>query len=365
MRSTLLSILFVALSFSATVASTDSLTIRGPFTNGRLSLYLIESLPTAHQQYLTLEDALQSGAAVIHENNSQSLWIENRSDTDLFIQSGEIIKGGQQDRMIASDMIVAAHDTNHALRVYCVEHDRSFKRGSEPIETFSASHELAPLSHLRIVAQNELTKKVLTPHLGGLTAPDPEQAKLFSSLQTLPEFNRPDDPAQQAIWHDVGIVQSGLTRSLKDTVKKNASPSSLQLSLEHPSLARRRQSIENELSDIPLKDNKAVGVVRAIDGKIVAIDHYASHELFVQLWPKLLKSAATEMLLAGTESTSHEPTADEILNHIDESRHGTTADEHPNDRTLTQVTKTESVFRFTTRDLKYPATDIHIAIITQ
>jgi hypothetical protein len=362
MRSTL-SLLLVALCFSATFAQTIEYRIRGPFSHGALSIYLIESAETNAHPYVTLQDALRSGHAVIHENNSQTLWIENLSDSDLFVQSGDIIKGGQQDRMIASDMIVPAQDTNRELRVYCVEHDRSFKRGTEPIETFSASNEGAPISHLRIIAQTALTKKVLTPTIGGLTAPDPEQARLLATLQTLPEFNRPDDAAQDAIWHDVGLVQSGLTRSLKDSVTKNSSPSSLQLALEHPTLEKKIESTTHDLANVVRDDPKATGVVRVISGQIVAFDNYASHDLLLAMWPKILKSATTEMLLAKPSNTA-DPKADDVLNYIDASKHGASAEEHPNDRTHTEVIKTTKTFRFETGDVKLNSL-IHTAIITQ
>jgi hypothetical protein len=364
MRSLLISLLFVALHVSATFAQGDSYALRGPFEHDGLAIYLIESPQTSTHRYLTLERALETGLAVIHENNSQTLWIENRSDSDLFIQSGDIIKGGQQDRMISSDMIVAAHDTNRNLRVYCVEHDRSTKRGTEPIETFSASHELAPISHLRIIAQSDLTMKVLTPHVGGLTAPDPEQARLFSSLQTLPEFNRPDDPAQEAIWHDVGLVQTGLTRSLKDTVTKNESPSSLQLTLESHALGKKQQHTMSELAQALLDDPKATGVVRVLFGEIVAIDNYASHDLFVAMWPKLLRSATAEVLL--TKSNGNPlPKSDDVLNYIDRSKHGASAEEQPNERTRTKLVKTDKTYRFSTEDAQFAGSEVHTAIITQ
>ena len=133
---------------------------------------------------------------VIHENNSQKLWIENRSDTDLFVQSSDLIKGGQQDRMVENDMIVPAHDTSLDLNVYCIEHGRSTKRGAEPVETFSASHWMAPLSHTRLVTQHALTEQLLTPHVGGLTAPDTNELNLLKSLESLPQPFGAVDAAQ-------------------------------------------------------------------------------------------------------------------------------------------------------------------------
>ncbi|MDP4198129.1 MAG: hypothetical protein Q8922_01715 [Bacteroidota bacterium] len=344
-------------------ASDDSLVVRSPVQHGRLAVYLIELPESGQQHYLTLDAALRSGRVILHENNSQTLWIENCSDTDLFIQSGEIIKGGQQDRMLASDMIVAAHDTSRELHVYCVEQGRSTKRGVEPIETFSASPEIAPVPHLRQIAEHELTAKLLTPHLNGLTAPDPEQARLFSSLSALPEFHQVVDAAQEAIWKDVEIVQSGLTRSLRDSVTRNTSPTSLELTLEHPSLASERRQFEADLLQIVTDHPATCGSIYVFDGHIIGGDIYSSHSLFAALWPKLLRSLATQSLLVPTDAKSKPlPTTDDILNYLDASTHGNMAQQAVNERTMTEVTESQSCDRFATRDMKFQDT-IHIALL--
>src|SRR5438132_10978348 len=134
--------------------------------------------------------------------------------------------------MIASDMVLPANDTSRELNVYCVEHGRSTKRGTEPIETFSASNEMAPLHHMRVVAKHELTGMTLSSHLGGLTAPDPEQLQLLQSFGQNRQFNMVDDAAQESVWHDVAVAQSSLTSALKDSVTRNQSPTSLELELE-------------------------------------------------------------------------------------------------------------------------------------
>ncbi len=239
--------LFLTLLYATpALASGDSLLVREPKSCGPLTVRTIDAESEVHHVYLTLEQALATGRAVIHENNSQQLWIENRSDTDLFLQSSDLIKGGQQDRMVANDMIVPAHDTSHDLNVYCIEHGRSTKRGSEPIETFSASHWMAPLSHIRLVTQHGLTEQLLTPHVGGLTAPDTDQLNLLKSIESLPQPFGYIDASQDAVWSDISNVQRELTTILKDSVTRNASPTSLELTLENNSLADREHAAERK-----------------------------------------------------------------------------------------------------------------------
>jgi hypothetical protein len=359
-----LTLLWLTVLASTARASDDSLKVLGPFKHGRLAVYLIEAPEPQSHPYLTLDAALRTGRAVIHENNSQTLWVENRSDTDLFIQSAEIIKGGQQDRMIASDLIVPAHDTSRELRVYCVERGRSTKRGLEPIETFSASPEIAPAIHLRRVAQYELTGKLLDPHFGGVTAPDPEQAKLFASLSALPEFNRADDAAQESIWKDVGGLQAGLTHALGDSVTRNASPTSLELALEHPSLAAQRKRFERDLLLTASSNPQTRGAICVMDGRIIGGDIYASHAMFAAIWPKLLRSLATESLLSPpNDSTPSAPhSTDDILNYLDATDHGKMAQIQVNERTTTEVTESETSYKFVTRDAKYQ-TMVHTALL--
>ncbi|HEY3876300.1 MAG TPA: DUF6569 family protein, partial [Candidatus Kapabacteria bacterium] len=280
---------FLLLSARAFAAS-DSLIVREPHSFGALTVWLLDGPESSSRPYLTLEEALRTGRAVIHENNSQELWIENKSDTDLFIQSADLIKGGQQDRMVEHDMIVGAHDTSLSLNVYCIEHDRSFKRGSEPIETFSSSDWRNPIAHSRLVVLHSLTEKLLSPQLGGLTAPDTNELNLLNALGTTPQqFQQYPDAAQESIWNDVHSVQSGLTHTLKDSVTKNASPSSLELALENEDVTDREHSMLKKLRRLIEDDPNVVGFVYAVNGTVTSADEYSSRSLFAAMWPKLVK----------------------------------------------------------------------------
>src|SRR5262245_38218815 len=78
--------------------------ISGPYQYGNLSVVLIHADPAvgkaATAQYLTLAEALASGEAVVYETGDvNELQVQNTSkDRMLFVQAGDIVKGGQQDR---------------------------------------------------------------------------------------------------------------------------------------------------------------------------------------------------------------------------------------------------------------------------
>jgi hypothetical protein len=86
--------------------------------------------------YTTLEEALEKKKVVITEHTSQGgqrreagaevnkLFIENTSSDTILILSGELIQGGQQDRMIAKDFMLYPKSGKQDVSVYCVEHGR-------------------------------------------------------------------------------------------------------------------------------------------------------------------------------------------------------------------------------------------------
>ena len=86
----------------------------------------------AHPGYLVLEEAIDCATALVHETGSvNELLIENAGDVDLFIQAGDIVKGGRQDRTIGVDFVVPARSGRIPLPVFCVEQARWHRRGEE------------------------------------------------------------------------------------------------------------------------------------------------------------------------------------------------------------------------------------------
>src|SRR5262249_39815878 len=81
---------------------TADLKLSGPYTHQNLTVFLVhgkDQIPD--KDFLTLQEALEQKKAVVHETGEVSaLTIENLSERDvLFVQAGDIVKGGQQDRV--------------------------------------------------------------------------------------------------------------------------------------------------------------------------------------------------------------------------------------------------------------------------
>ena len=81
------------------------------------------------------------------------------------MQSGDIVKGGQQDRMIGVDLIVPARSGKIKIAAFCVEQGRWTKRGSEDSTKFTSSTDRAATRELKLAAnksrsQGEVWAKV-------------------------------------------------------------------------------------------------------------------------------------------------------------------------------------------------------------
>src|SRR5258707_314694 len=83
------------------LAKEPALRVTGPVTCDNLSLYLIHGENHAPPKgYITLQEGIEQKKVTVYETHGNQLMIENRSDRDLFVQSCEVVKGGDQDRTI-------------------------------------------------------------------------------------------------------------------------------------------------------------------------------------------------------------------------------------------------------------------------
>ena len=150
--------------------------LSGPYSHENLTIFLIRGRDQlAGRRFLTLQQALSQRKAVIREIRSvNELSIQNLSGMDqIFVQSGDIVKGGSQDRMVAMDMVLAPRSGPVSLRVFCVEHGRWYRRGNEPAATFSSSTYNAPSSKLKLAArgnqsQDDVWAEVSNAQLAGV-----------------------------------------------------------------------------------------------------------------------------------------------------------------------------------------------------
>ncbi|MBI3406998.1 MAG: hypothetical protein HY040_01395 [Planctomycetes bacterium] len=243
-------------------------TVSGPFTHANLSVYLIHGADTMKvQRVLTLEQGLTRNLAVVHETGTGQLTIDNLGATPLFIQAGDIIKGGTQDRVLPYDMLVPPLAQRQPIQALCVEQGRSRPRGNEISTSFGSSTEQLPGQKLKVAASRQ---------------------------------------SQGDVWNGVALLQSNLSRNAGGSVKSAQSSTSLQLTLENQRVQQAIETYLDKLFQTPDGKNDAIGFAVAVNGRIQSADVYASSSLFQELWPKLLKSSAVAALAERTDGRTFE-----------------------------------------------------------
>src|SRR5256714_11614389 len=117
-----------------------------------LTIFPIKGPDAANGEYVTLDEGTKNGTVVIaergavqaarrHTRNSANRQVQqavsynsgasvnelalvNKSGKNLMLLAGEVIVGGQQDRIVQEDRIIPPVSVPVALNVFCVEHGR-------------------------------------------------------------------------------------------------------------------------------------------------------------------------------------------------------------------------------------------------
>jgi len=253
-------------------------TISGPFVSDNLAMYLIQGADCADLgSFETLEEALENNKVELKETgNVNQLHIKNRSDKVLFIQSGEIVKGGKQDRTLQHDMILQGHSDFVPINSFCVEQGRWSKRGNEDVGHFHSSNHYAHTS-VRLAAK-----------LG----------------------------KQHEVWKEVGKLQyqSALNAHVPLTAVQGESVSSLQLTLDTETVRKCTARYLENLSQVINEKNDVLGCAFAINGAITSVDVYSCNKLLKKMAPKLLSAAAVEAFAELKERQEFvPPTASDVM----------------------------------------------------
>ena len=100
---------------------------------------------------LTLDEALGKRAVKVHETgNVNELQIENLGTDEVFVQSGDIVKGGQQDRVLTVSLMLPPKSGRIPIASFCVEQGRWTARGKEDVKTFATASAVVPSREAKI-----------------------------------------------------------------------------------------------------------------------------------------------------------------------------------------------------------------------
>ena len=250
--------------------------LSGPYRHKNLTVFLIHGKDQTNKTFLTLQEALAQKKVRVYETRDvNELAIRNLSNQDVYVQSGDIVRGGDQDRMISIDFIVPPRSGRMPIAAFCVESGRWSKRGGEEAATFTSSDNSIATKELKLAAKSA--------------------------------------NSQQAVWDNVAVVQTKLAENVGGSVNSSVSASSLELSVEDSKVKETSAVYINALNGILKKRSDVIGYVFAINGKVNSADVYASNALFAKLWPKLLKSSAVEAIAELNQETEPKEVATETV----------------------------------------------------
>ena len=132
--------------------------ISGPYTHDNLTIFLVHGASSQGPVPLTLDESLEKGGVKVHETGTVGeLEIENAGDEDVFVNAGDIVKGGQQDRVVTASLILKAKSGRVPLSVFCVESGRWAARGDEDKATFASAKEMLPTREAKLAMRSPYT----------------------------------------------------------------------------------------------------------------------------------------------------------------------------------------------------------------
>ena len=283
-----------------TAAQTVDYRVSSPYVYKNLSVFLLHGKDQNKKgNVMTLQEAMERKLLVVYETSEvNELEVENLSKQfDVFIQSGDIVKGGKQDRVLAVSIIIPAGSGRVKIDAFCVESGRWTKRGSEDSTKFTSSNDRIVTKELKIAANAARS--------------------------------------QSEVWNKVSEAQARLSNNVGDTVADRTSSSSLQLSLENKKVVASVDDYIRNLSNIVNGKSDVIGYAVAINGKINSADVYVSNALFKKVWLKMLKASATEAVSESRSIRLADPVKSEaVKGFLDDSEKAASRDQSVNGASL-------------------------------
>src|SRR5580704_14149431 len=281
--------------------SDSGLKVLEPIGNGSLTVFPVvasKSYPTG--EFLTLDEGLRSGEVVVTEFGNirglvrrqttpsfqrdsaqvNQLALINNSKRPLLLLAGEIVAGGKQDRVIGMDRIVPPESDPIDLNVVCVEPGRWVATST----SFGASG--ATYGAAKGVAGGTAASTLMAqPSVRAKAMGDKDQAQVWAEVRKEQQAITVEAAPSPTAANRIGTTSSYAVvmedKDVKQEVDKIAKP-----------IEQNYQSLIKQL-----RDRKAVGVVVAVNGRVIWSDVFASTELLEKYWPKLVRSYASEAVV--------------------------------------------------------------------
>jgi hypothetical protein len=256
--------------------------------------------------FLTLDEGLKLKQVSVTESKSggavNTLYVTNDSAKPLYLMGGEVVLGGQQDRTLGRDTIIPGRTKEMPVTVFCVEHGRWTGRAEfdQSAPTVASAEIRANAQNGEFYAYREAAAAPAGPGAAGQSGPAGSTvlpgpgASAASRAAAGREFvvraaqSNKLGEAQRQVWQKVAEKSSKL-KAQSSTGSYRAA-----LTLSDGDARKSVPAYVAALSTSLGTDPHLVGVVAAINGKVVAADIFGDPVLFRKLWPKLLRSYASD-----------------------------------------------------------------------
>jgi hypothetical protein len=233
----------------------------------------------------------QNGGAQVN-----TLWLTNSSGKTLLLVAGEMLLGGQQDRIVQKDGLIPPTKTPVDLAVFCVEHGRWTAQSTQFGGLGGAAGRAGG---------------------GAFAAPSGGRAAAVVKA------------SQTEVWSNVATQLHKLgTDNSTGTYRENYVSQKTQPAME--------EYVNVLMAHFPVR--QAAGVVVAINGKLIWMDRFDTRGTFAKYWPKLLKSYVLEAM-SESGPRSRFPSYREAMSFAD-SRDGKASFE--GEEGVSKLTKVES-----------------------
>ena len=273
-----------------------------PIRQGNLTVFpVVAAKSYSTSEFMTLDEGLRSGEVVVTEAGAvqglirrhpmppvrydgaqvNRLVLVNNSKRPLLLLAGEIVTGGKQDRVIGKDRIIPAESDPVDLSVFCVEPGRWVATS----EHFGASESM----------------------YGGAVGGPRRAAPMAMMAQPSVRAKAMGDKDQEEVWAEVrkqkAAVVGGTLADMPAASADVEQTSSYARLMENQDVKKQVDAVAKPIEEHyeslirQLRDRNAVGVVVAVNGRIIWADIFASTDLLQKYWPKLVRSYASEAVV--------------------------------------------------------------------
>lgn len=245
------------------------------YTHENLRLYPVYSKEGFRKQfgtvgkYMSLQEAITKNKVRITETSTSgsvnNLVIENVSNDTVMVTTGDLVKGGKQDRIVEQDMVLNPKSGKKNIKVFCVEQGRWADSSTQS----------------RRGAVSTSTNAEFKQHYN----------KGSMGLRKVVEKEK----VQSKVWSKVSDINT-----VNQTSNSTSTYTALNNSAEYnKKLTKYLEFFKTKFAN----EQNVIGVVVVSGNKVLGCDMFATSELFKSQFESLLHSYATEAIVSGKPVT--------------------------------------------------------------